>query len=156
MLFLIACEQALFGERVKKIARKGKWKGAVLFLCDFFTLSSNRVPVHRLLFMSLWHTFLSMGIFWIDTVRQMMKRIFYVHISSRGNTRSLWWTERLLGFRRPLTFIKGSRQYQSLSIKLFLENLTKTMYFPLLAFRLVNNITNYLSTLTWSSNNDYG
>ena len=56
--------------------------------------------------------------------------------------------KRLLGFRRPLTFIKGSRQYHSLSIKLFLENLTKTMYFPLLAFSLVNNITNYLSRLT--------
>ena len=84
------------------------------------------------------------------------ERIFYVHISSTGNTRSLWWTERLLGFRRPLTFIKGSRQHHSLSIKLFLENLTKTMYFPLLVFSLVNNITNYLSTLTWSSNNDYG
>ena len=88
--------------------------------------------------------------------KESSKRIFYVHISYTGNTRSLWWTERLLGFRRPLTFIKGSRQHHSLSIKLFLENLTKTMYFPLLVFSLVNNITNYLSTLTWSSNNDYG
>ena len=33
----------------EKIARKGKEKGAVLSLRDFFTLSSNRVPVHRLL-----------------------------------------------------------------------------------------------------------
>ena len=156
MLFLSACEQALCLGKGWKNRKEREGKGCRSLSSRFFHPFLKQSACSQAPFMSLRHSFLSMGIFWIDTVREMMKRIFYLHISSTGNTRSLWWTERLLGFRRPLTFIKGSRQYHSPSIKLFLENLTKTMYFPLLAFSLVNNITNYLSTLTWSSNNDYG